>query len=298
MALFKKDKDGKLDDGSVRKLMIGLWACGVIALLLSVLNMCQIGRIEVPEQYSMQTEISRFQSAQNWGADYMLLYLAGTPSSLPALKARTSAPGEISLPTVPLAVQDIRPGTVEYVAGSPDAEWSFLYRVRAVVPGASSVRTSVYRLIFVEHENSYQVIKLPESVSEVTTPFRSETVYVGTADPSSALGKATTDFLKAFLTGGDNGSLGRTVSGDFKGTPLQGSPFTVITVTSIHTQGSVPSNPESGATVKTLVTVKASITGDSWQIQQYALTMKFTDQGQWVVDKVSDVIDFGASVPR
>lgn len=239
-------------------------------------------------------EQSRFDAAQNWGRNYLLLWAAGSSKQISTLAAMTSAQAQLKLPSTPYVIQEITPATTESIPAGEDTEWVLSYDTLVVVPGQSSVMRVRYTFNVVQHLDGYQVIALPRPTTQTTTPFKVTTVYTAGIGEDSSLAIAAKNFLRIYLTGGGDASLGSTVSSSFRGRPLTRSPYTAVTTLSIFSTAT-PYQPSAGDSASILVTVQGNATADTFHISQYPLTMVYTDQGQWVVDGIEDAVDFGHS---
>lgn len=267
---------------------------GPVALILSLLTVFVLLAAwpKPVDPLDFTREQSRFDAAQNWGRNYLLLWAAGSSTQMSTLTAMTSTQAQLKLPATPYAVQEITPSGSESLPAGEDTEWVLSYDTLLVVPGQTSVMRVTYTLNVVQHLDGYQVIAMPRPVTRTTTPFKVGTAYPAGVSDESALGGAVRSFVKLYLTGGADAALGSTVSAQFRGRPLPKSPYTAVTTLGIlatHT----PYQPAAGATVSVMATVQGNATAGTFHILQYPLRMVFTDQGQWVVDAIEDAVDFG-----
>lgn len=163
-------------------------------------------------------------------------------------------------------------------------------------PGERTAVKRRYSVQFVQHGVSYRANRTPLPINPTATPFRLETGYTETVDITSALGKAVSDFAAAYLQKGDSASLGRTISRDFQGAPVQASAYNSIQTLAIFGSQVPPANPDPGTTVHVLASIKAKVDGDdSFSTITLPVEMLFTDQHQWVANALETNARYGAS---
>lgn len=212
----------------------------------------------------------------------------------------SSVPASFSLNPDPMRVTDLNITDVLWTpTEGAEVEWAFTVAATAVPPGSTASR-NFYRVTFVEKDGAFQAITLPRIINQGTTPIRIATKYTSNTALDGVLGKTLANFAKSYLVPGDSASLGRYVSERFDGAPISGSPYTAVKVTSINVEeGSPdPATAGPGSTVEVMVTVQASVSLTTFTTMQLPLRVSSTANGQWLVDAITEPVDFGAVEAR
>lgn len=296
------DKIRKLNRKTQKRLYVLGYLCGPVALVLMLIVNERVNDIPPPNPVDIPTETALVAKASTFGRDFLILWLAGAagPNDR-TLQARideiSSIPGGVALPATSFSVTEVKDlGPEKYTQESDgDRNWIFDYDVIGTAPGDLAPQKRRYSVQFLQHGVSYRATRTPLPINATATPFRVETGYPDTIDPTSALGKAVSDFADAYLRKGDNASLGRTVSGDFRGAPAQASPYESTETVAIYASDVPPAQPDPGTTVYVLASVKATISGDAFNTVTLPLEMLYTDQQQWVVNQLETDARYGAS---
>jgi hypothetical protein len=296
------DKVRKLNRKTRRRLYVVGYLCGPAALVLVLILNGRIDALPAPNPVDVADETALEAKASRFGHDFLLLWLAGAAGpSNKTLQARIdevcSVPGGVTLPSTPFSiteVKDLGPEAYAQEAGG-DRNWIFDYDVIGTAPGELSPIKRRYSVQFVQHAVSYRATRTPLPINPTATPFRVESGYPDTIDLASALGKAVSDFADAYLKKGDNASLGRTVSGGFRGAPAQASPYESIDTVAIYGSQVPPADPQPGATADVLASIKAKVGDGSFNTVTLPLEMLYTDQRQWVTNKLETDARYGAS---
>lgn len=294
------DKARKLNRKTLKRLYI-LWTiCGPVALVLTLIANERISALPDPNPVDVPKESALEAKASRFGHDYLILWLAGNKDLQPRIDEVSNTPGGVTLPNTPFSVTDVKDlGPESYERESNgDRNWIFDYDVVGTAPGEKTPTKRRYSVQFVQHGVSYRVNRTPIPINPTATPFRLESGYPETIDATSALGTAIKDFAAAYLTKGDNASLGRTVSGGFKGAqaPVQASPYESIQVTAVFGSQVPPANPDPGTTVHVLANIKAKVDdSDSFSTITLPIEMFYTDQHQWVANALETNARYGAS---
>lgn len=294
---------------STKLVRYSIIAVPVIGALTLVNTGIAIRTLNEPE-VNVITDIGRVEDVQNWGADYMLLWLGGAgpktgQSSSPnqqAVMERTSAPFDVTLPTAPVQVTNVRPSGEPFnvVGDTGDTYWRIGYEATAMFPGEQSSRRLFYELDVVEHDGSYQVTALPRQVAPSAKPFKAETNYTQRALEGSPMFISADAFAQAYVVPKSGGNLGSTVSGNFKEQPLVNSPYqSVETVDVVWRPANGKSsmdinNVSPGDTVFALITVKAVVSTATYNYMQIPVQMVVMENNQWAVDFMTDFIDVGS----
>lgn len=296
------EKIRKLNRKTQKRLYILGYLCGPLALVFALIVNERVNDIPAPNPVDIPTETALVAKASSFGRDFLILWLAGSagPSDR-KLQARideiSSVPGGITLPGTSFSVTEVKDlGPEKYTQESDgDRNWIFDYDVIGIAPGDLAPQKRRYSVQFVQHGVSYRATRTPLPINATATPFRVESGYPDTIDPTSTLGKAVTDFANAYLRKGDNASLGRTVSGDFRGAPAQASPYETTETTAIYASDIPPAQPDPGTTVHVLASIKATISGNAFNTVTLPLEMLYTDQQQWVVNSLDTDARYGVS---
>lgn len=310
MGFFDKarKKALKLNRRTQKRLYVAVLLCGPVALIMSFIGNERINRLPAPNPVDVPAETALADKASRFGRDFLVLWLAGSaaPNSQ-ELQARideiSSIPGGIALPPTPFSVTDVKDLGPEKYTREPDGDrnWIFDYDVIGTAPGELTPTKRRYSVQFVQHGVSYRATRTPLPINPMATPFRVETGYPDTVDPTSALGKAVSDFADAYLKKGDNASLGRTVSGSFRdncqcgAAPAQASPYESTETTAIYGSAVPPADAKPGTTVHVLASIKAKVSDSSFQTVTLPLEMLYTDQHQWVANNLETDARYGAS---
>ncbi|CAN3132253.1 hypothetical protein ACNUDN_30450 [Mycobacterium sp. smrl_JER01] len=296
------DRIRKLNRKTQKRLYILGYLCGPIALLFCLIVNERVNDIPAPNPVDIPTETALVAKASTFGRDFLILWLAGAAGpNDKALQARideiSSIPGGITLPATSFSITEVKDLGPEKYTQEPDGDrnWIFEYDVIGTAPGDLAPQKRRYSVQFVQHGVSYRATRTPLPINATATPFRVETGYPENIDPTSTLGKAASDFADAYLRKGDNASLGRTVSGDFRGAPAQASPYENTETLAIYASDIPPAQPDPGTRIHVLASIKATISGNAFNTVTLPLEMLYTDQQQWVVNTLDTDARYGAS---
>ncbi|TXH10724.1 MAG: hypothetical protein E6R04_04500 [Spirochaetes bacterium] len=270
---------------------------GPLAIIISVLTVMfsVITRPPSPvDVYRAQTQSVR---AEFFARNYLLLWLGGSDRQDSRLKEMTSVDARFSLNPDPVTVTEIN---ITDVLRTPaknvgETEWAFTLAASVVPPGGMASR-NYYRVTFVEKDGAFQAIVLPRLTFNGVTPIQVDTIYKGSEALDGVLGKTIANFAKAYLTPSDGeGSLGRYVSEKFSEKPVKGSPYTSVRVTAIQTDTPLgqTTEPSPGTTLEVLVTVRAMMSTTTYTTMQLPLRVTMTKNSQWLVDAITEPVDFG-----
>lgn len=283
-----------------RKFLLVSMLSGPIAILVAVLALAYVVLNNPPAPVDVHKALSSYTNASYFARNYTLVWLGGGTKQKDAIGSMSSVPASFNLNPDPMTVTDLNVTDVLWTpTEGAETEWAFTIAATAVPPGGAASR-NFYRVTFVEKDGAFQVITLPRIVNPETTPIRIATTYTSNTSLDGVLGKTLANFAKAYLVPGDSASLGRYVSENFKGSPIAGSPYTAVKVTSINVaEGSPdPSTAGPGSTVEVMVTVQASISMTTFTTMQLPLRVTSTANGQWLVDAIMEPVNFGAVEAR
>lgn len=280
-----------------RRALLVSFFTGPLAILL-VLLLGAFLIITRPEQpVDTFKALSAYQRAEYFARNFLLVWLAGSPRQVDIYKEMTSIDGKLELNPDPMTVTDINIMDVSRTTtDKPDeVEWAYTLAASTIPPGATATR-NFYRVTFVEKNGAFQVISLPRLTSKGITPIKVATVYGQHAALDGTLGKMLANFSKAFLVpGGDSGALGRYASEKFTEQPIKTSPYTSVKITAIQVAKDKPvTDAKPGDSFDVLVTVKASISTTTFTTMQLPLKVSMTPNNQWLVDSITEPVDFGA----
>jgi hypothetical protein len=275
-----------------RALLFSVFA-GPLALLVALATLVVTVVTKPPATGDINAIITSYTRAEYFARNFLLVWLAGTPKNASQLEAINSATDTISLNPEPMTVTDINVIDVLKTPADPETEWAFTLAATTVPPGGTMSR-NYYRVTFVENNGSYQAITLPRLTNREVTPIKVETVYGNPVDLRGVLGTNIANFTKAYLVPGDSGNLGRYASEKFVGGSIANSPYTSVQITGIAVAGDVdPIDAEPGTSLEIMVTVKASISTTTYTFMQLPLRVTQTSNGQWLVDSITEPVDFG-----
>ncbi|WP_100475693.1 hypothetical protein [Mycobacteroides abscessus] len=295
----------KLKPSSQRTLLLVAVLCGPASVIFSFIVNERVNSLPAPNPVDVPKEVALESRANNFGHDFLILWLAASASpSNQTLQARLDGisciPGGIPLSSVASSVtlvKDLGPESNNQEP-SGDRNWIFEYDVTGTAPGELAAVKRRYSVQFVQHGVSYCAVRSPLPWNPQATPFRLAPGYPETVDPDSALGKAVRDFAEAYLKKGDAASLGRTVSGDFQPAPpapVQASPYETVQIKAIYGTDVPPADPKPGTTVQLLASVEAHIDAQAFNTVNLPLEMLYTEQSQWVANKLQTDALFGAA---
>ena len=292
---------------SAKMVRWALIAVPVVGVLTVGNTMYLINSANQPE-VDVVADIGNVTDVQNWGADYMLLWLGGAgpktgqsnSANQQTLRERTSAPFDVTLPTAPVQVTSVRPNGEPVSVHSDEGStfWRVGYEAIAKFPGEQTSRRLYYELDVVENDGAYQVSALPRQVTPMAKPFKAATNYTERAMQGSPMWTSADAFAQAYVVPNSGGNLGSTVSANFKNMPLVNSPYQSVETVDVvwrPTGGNVDINNVSpGTTVFALITVKASVSSATYNYMQLPVQMIVLENNQWAVDFMTDFIDVGA----
>jgi len=284
-----------------RKFLLMSMLSGPVAVVLALLALVFVVVTKPPTPTDVHKELTAYTNASYFARNYLLLWLGGGPKQQENITSLSSVPGAFKLNPDPQRVSDLNITDVLWTPAeeSGQTEWAFTIAATATPPGSNSSR-NFYRVTVVESNGAFQAITLPRLVNQGTVPVRVNTVYTANTALDGVLGKTLANFAKAYLVPGDSGSLGRYVSEKFTESPISGSPYTSIKVTSINiADGSPdPAQASPGDTVDVVATVQASISLTTFTTMQLPLRVSLTSGGQWLVDTITEPVNFGTVEAR
>lgn len=278
-----------------RKFLLTSMLSGPIALVLALCAVAYVVLTKPPTPVNVHRELSSYTNASYFARNYVLVWLGGSAKQKDSIAAMSSVPASFTLNPDPMTVTDLNVIDVLWTpTDGAETEWAFTIAATAIPPGNAASR-NFYRVTFVERDGAFQAITLPRIINQGVTPIRIATKYTSNAALDGVLGKTLANFTKSYLVPGDSASLGRYVSDKFLGAPISGSPYTAVKLTSINVaEGSPdPATAGPGSSVEVMVTVQASISLTTFTTMQLPLRVTSTANGQWLVDLITEPVDFG-----
>lgn len=283
-----------------RKFLLTSMLSGPIALVLALCAVAYVVLTKPPTAVNVHRELSSYTNASYFARNYVLVWLGGSAKQKDSIASMSSVPASFALNPDPMTVTDLNVIDVLWTpTDGAETEWAFTIAATAIPPGNAASR-NFYRVTFVERDGAFQAITLPRIINQGITPIRIATKYTSSTALDGVLGKTLANFTKSYLVPGDSASLGRYVSDKFLGAPISGSPYTAVKLTSINVaEGSPdPTTAGPGSSVEVMVTVQASISLTTFTTMQLPLRVTSTANGQWLVDSITEPVDFGAVEER
>ncbi|MFT7021413.1 MAG: hypothetical protein ACJA07_000490 [Rhodococcus sp. (in: high G+C Gram-positive bacteria)] len=239
-------------------------------------------------------DFNRISRVQFFAQNYLTLWLTGTASDGAAVKQmlgdEKAAPSEWN--TEPVEVSDLNVARLESNSAGPDTQWVVTIGATLVRPGTGAPQRNYFAVTVMDHDGSLAALTLPRVVNNSRPQITVDSAYNGQISTSSTLGTTVTNFVSAFYTS-QSGALGRFVSSNFTAEPIVNSPYTATNVVRIDSRSEVDvQNAAEGTAVDLLVTVKASTSVTTFTTLQVPLKVHAIDNGQWVVDAISDLTYF------
>lgn len=289
MARFKF----RLKDSVLRRLMV-LGILGVaVSLALNGFSLAQINtmRQATPTIRDIQSEVTLDSRAEFYALNYFQLWLTGTPRDKDALASFYSAIPLNDLNPDPVGAEslNIAEKTLS-LTDTGNRMWTFVVGATVYSPGISVPSRMFYEVSLVQEGESFSVVKLPEVVNFDRPAIAAGSAY--TAVPkSSPLHQLSVNFSIAFLTQNNSGTLGRYVTANFKDDPLKNSPYTAADVVGAYIEGKTGADAVApGDPTEAMFRVRVSSTQSTYVTMDIAVTVIKLDNGQWLVDSLSDPI--------
>lgn len=269
---------------------------GPVALVLTVLfGVYTVLRMPT-DIVDVHKELMSYTRAEYFARNYTLAWLAGSSKQNTTIDSMTSASAKLTLNPDPMTVTDLNMVDVLWTPTADPAitEWAFTVSATIIPPGGTSSR-NFFRVTLVEKQGAFQAITLPRITTRDIVPIRVNTVYVVSTDVNGVLGKIVSNFMKAFLIPGDSGSMGRYVSEAFTAKPISGAPYSSVKVTGINIADGYPNPVDAtpGQSVEIMVTVRAFVSTTTYNTMQFPLRVTMTSNGQWLVDSITEPVNFG-----
>lgn len=284
-----------------RRVILVSFFTGPISIALVILLGTFLILTRPPRPVDTFKALSAYQRAEYFARNFLLIWLSGSSAQENVYKEMVSVTGKLDLNPDPMTVVNINTTDVDRYQGDVpgEVEWSYTMVASTVPPGAGPSR-NFYRVTFVEKDGAFQVISLPCLTSKNIVPIKVESMYTQFTSLDGTLGKTLTNFVKAYLVpGSDSGALGRYVSDKFGDQPIKGAPYTSVRVTALQTSGNRQvTDAVPGDSFDVLVTIRASISTTTFTTMQLPLKVSMTKNRQWLVDSITQPVNFGSVTAR
>lgn len=278
-----------------------------VAILLSVVAILVAGRALAtqPQMPDMVHENDDLAAVEQFGQDFMTLYLAGTgkedKSDTPnqaRLKEMVSTVGDVTLSPTAYRLENV---TVRAISNTDLGEtggisWRLQARAVVIPPGAQSTSMRYFQFDVTSYDGqNYQVTALPRQVSTTETRFSVTPAYDRTADPRSPIFDAAQHFTAAYLTPSkDTSDLGTTVGPGFSGHAVPNPLWQTVTVTQVNywvdDRNFTPDDVHEGDTIHALITAQASVSSATFSTVQLPVEMIVLSNGTWAVNDLEDIV--------
>lgn len=297
----------KVRESAKKKFVVWSVYMGWVSMLISLLLVLVVAVTiwTIPSRVDVNKEQSAYARAEFFARSFLVAWLSGSNKSeatVDAMKRMSSAPGDLSkINASPMKVTNIN--TVDVLWTDTDSpsvvEWAFTMGATLAPPGGK-VGRSFFRLTILEKDKSYQVIVLPRPVNVGVDAIKVDTVYNGSVDTTSELGTLLGNFATAYLVPSQSGRMGGYVTENFKDAPISSVPYVSVSIPKdgINFAGKDPSTAKAGDKIDVLVTVRAAVTGETFNIVQLPLRVQMANNGGWLVDGITEPVNFGAIAPR
>lgn len=257
-----------------------------LVLLAVVITMLVTPAPEKPDSTADFTTLSRVQF---FATNFTTLWLTGTGSDAEAIRQMVGdvsiLPGEWN--REPVEVQDINVADIKSQNDGDNTEWVLTMGATLIPPGRGTPQRSYYDVTVIERGGTFRALTMPRLVHHARPELAAEPAYTDSVAPTSALGTAVANFITAYYGPDASGSLGRYVSSSFAGSPVADSPYSTVAVTEIKARNLPdPNAVAAGDTTAILATVKASLSSTTFHTLSVPMTVKRTDDGQWLIDSI------------
>jgi len=270
------------------------WAALALVLLLAAVMIFR----PTQKPVDVLNEINAFVNAEFFAHNFLLVWLAGGPNEAEKLVSMSAMPGQPEMNKDPFTVMDINtvPPVLRTPAGN-ETEWALTLAATLVPPGGSGTSMrSYFRVTFLEAGGTYKALMWPRPVNATSRAVQIAPFYGQGVGLNTPLGTSVTNFMTAFYTSNNGGTLGRYVSADFTDEPITNSPYSSVQVTTIQAgDGSPdPASAEPGDTIHLLATAKAASSTTTFNTISAPLRLTLSPNRQWLVDGFDEPIHFGA----
>jgi hypothetical protein len=269
------------------------WAALLGVLLLTVVTLLR----PAPKSVDVLAEINAYAGAEFFAHNFLLVWLAGGPGEAEKLVSMSARTGQPEMNRDPVTVSDINavPPISRTPAGA-EIEWGITLAATLIPPGAGRAIRTFYRVTFLEAGGTYKALVWPRPVNDTSRTVQVAPWYTNGIGLNTPVGTAVSNFMSAFYTSNNAGTLGRFVSADFTEEPIAISPYTSIEVKAITAGKDSPdaASAKPGDTINLLVTAKAASSTTTFNTIDAPLRVTLGANRQWLVDGFDEPVHFGA----
>lgn len=266
------------------------------ALLLAIALAIVLVFTDDQQPIDVQRAINNYTKSQFFAQNLLLTWAAGDPKDATKLASMCAMPGQPTLNPSPFTVLYINPTDVQVTPAGEQTEWEWTFGATLILPQSGTSLRSYFLVTTLESGGSFKCLNNPRPVNDAARNFEVKPYYTIGTSVKGPLGKQVSDFMNAYYTANNPGSMGRFVTGNFTDTPIAASPYTSLEVTSIMLgQGSVDTTQaKPGDTVTAQVTAKASASNSTFNTIDAVLKLSLSNNNQWLIDGFESPIHFGA----
>lgn len=285
-----------------RKVHTFVYYSGPVALLIVLLVSAFLVATRPPSPVNTYRALSKSASAEYFAKDVFRTWISGKgggPDFSPSEKkidGMVSSIDKLRLSGDPVRLTGYTVTDVERNVSSDGryVQWAYEITASMVIPGGA-VSTNRFRVTFLESDGAYQVIALPYMIPNSVVPMKVDSVYAMNIDHNSVLFKRIEGFSKAYLAGKQTRTdISGYVTSDFNSGAVQNTPYTDVKVSDAKAASDKePAGAGVGETFQVMVTAKVYLTVDSFVTMQLPLTVVQPKDGQWAVQSVDTIVDFG-----
>lgn len=259
--------------------LIASLLCGPVAVVLLLLS--GSAPAVVAEQQTATNGVSADQvAASAFAEDLVVTWLSTPEGEDERVESYGPAYSSITLPKTPWVVTDSATAAMEQ---SEDGQtWTVTVAVSVSASAGSAPIRRYFRVPVHYAGGALAARALPTPVAAPAVANVVTLDYRFRAAPSDAVGAAAEDFLSGMLVGGD---VERYISPTAEISAILPSPYTAVEVEEIRLDQELTEAdeaPETGRTLRMLVTADAAVGRDQVITVQYALTMT-AREGRWEV---------------
>lgn len=273
--------------------IVAVWAALLIAIAALLIGAFR----STPQPIDTQKEINNYSRVTFFGRNYLLVWLGGGEADSKKLAAM-SVGGNPQLNPDPVTVIDINTLTATPVPAGKETEWQLRFAATIITPGDNgSTYRGYYRLNVLQAGDTMKGLILGRPDNHREQPIEVKPHYVagiGVTNPGP-LAKNVQQFMTAYYSADQSGSLRLYVTEGFTDSAIAGTPYKAVEVTELKaSQDSAdPARAKVGDVVHVLVSAKAMMSEKTFHRLNVPLKLKFSPNNQWLVDGFDDPVDFG-----
>ena len=268
----------------------GLWA--VLSLIATIIpSGGQIDPTPGNNSIPASTLVSGFAK------EYVTTYLTAKRGEEQKLARYVTIKEGLALPPTNAQFTSVELNFLKQISADQDGLSVWTATVSGIVNGATATKPqrTFYRVTITVLNASPRAVERPMAVAAPEIGVDVRLNYRHEVRPESPLGEATTGFITAYLTGGND--FARYVTADSKDKPVRPAPYSTIEIQSIHADDK--SDPTPGATVNVLATFIARTKNYSLTQLSAPVTLRAVE-GRWQVVSLNSTprINFRPESPR